>query len=42
MCWFVVGFILGVGLEYWLQGQTVEPRHIREAEDVAETAWDTN
>ncbi len=38
---FVFGFVLGVACEYWLQTHR-PPRHIREAEEVAETAWDSN
>ena len=36
---FCLGFVLGVALEYFLGPHRPE-RHIREAEDVAETAWD--
>ena len=44
MRWFVIGFVLGVVLEYQLQSRTVdrEARHIREAEDTAELAWSHN
>ena len=38
---FCFGFLLGMACHYYLQGHMVEPRHIREAEDVAETAWDS-
>ena len=37
---FFLGFWLGMALEYLYQSRIPEQKHIREAEEVAATAWD--